>query len=59
MTFRVVMGYIYLVIFIGVFAWKFSTVMEGKEDAGVITFLVVAVILMIVLLIRNLIFRDA
>lgn len=59
MKFKIVMGYIYLTIFIGVFGWKFTTVMEGKEDAGVITFLVVVIILGISLLVRKLIFMDA
>ena len=59
MKFKIVMGYIYLAIFIGVFGWKFMTVMEGKEDAGVITFLVVVIILGISLLVRKLIFMDS
>ncbi len=59
MKFKIVMGYIYLSIFIGVFGWKFWTVMEGKEDAGAITFLVIVLILGISLLVRRLIFMDS
>lgn len=59
MKFKIIMGYIYLTIFIGVFGWKFWTIMEGKDDAPLITFLVVSAILAIALLVRKLIFMDS
>ena len=58
MKFKVVMGYIYLFIFIGVFAWKLWATLGHKEDGPLMVVLVVIVISFITLKVRKMIFEN-
>ena len=58
MNYRVVMGYIYLFIFIGVFGWKLWATIGHKEDGILMFILILIVIAFIVLKVRKMIFEN-
>lgn len=58
MNFKVIMGYIYLFIFIGVFAYKLWATLGHKEDGPLMVLLVLIVISLITLKVRKMIFEN-
>jgi len=56
--FKIVMGYIYLTIFIGVFTWKLWATLGKQEDGPLLFTLVILVILGIVLAVRKKLFEN-
>lgn len=56
--FKIVMGYIYLTIFIGVFTWKLWVTLGKQEDGPLLFTLVILLILGIVLMVRKKLFEN-